>query len=525
MAQKLQIQTKAPRAPEGTEESMDCKESRPACGLKPGFSNEAYIRLQSEKIWSRIGEFGGKLYMEFGGKLFDDYHASRVLPGFLPNSKLKMLCALGNDAEIVITINAADIENSKYREDLGITYDREVMRLIDSFRREGLYVGSVVMTRYSGQRAADAFKRAMENVGIRVYRHYPIENYPKDIGRIVSEDGFGRNEYIETTRSLVVVTAPGPGSGKMATCLSQLYHENKRGVKAGYAKFETFPVWNLPLKHPVNLAYEAATADLADVNMVDPYHLDAYGTVAVNYNRDVEIFRVLDAMMSRIFGVCPYKSPTDMGVNMAGFAIYDDDAVREAARQEILRRYFRAACTRLRNNGDSDELRKIELLMEEAGIRETDRVAVPAARAVAERTGRPATAIRLPDGHIVTGKTTDLLGSSSAALLNALKYITGIPDSVDLISPEVIRPIMHLKAEHLGSRNPRMHTDELLLALSICAVTDRYASLAMESLAGLEGCEVHSTVILAHADEKLFGKLGAYVTCDPVYEQKTLYHH
>lgn len=311
----------------------------------------------------------------------------------------------------------------------------------------------------------------------------------------------------------------------MATCLSQLYHENKRGVKAGYAKFETFPVWNLPLKHPVNLAYEAATADLADVNMVDPYHLDAYGTVAVNYNRDVEIFRVLDAMMSRIFGVCPYKSPTDMGVNMAGFAIYDDDAVREAARQEILRRYFRAACARLRNNGDSDELRKIELLMEEAGIRETDRVAVPAARAVAERTGRPATAIRLPDGHIVTGKTTDLLGSSSAALLNALKYITGIPDSVDLISPDVIRPIMHLKAEHLGSRNPRMHTDELLLALSICAVTDRYASLAMESLAGLEGCEVHSTVILAHADEKLFGKLGAYVTCDPVYEQKTLYHH
>ena len=288
---------------------MDCKESRPACGLKPGFSNEAYIRLQSEKIRSRIGEFGGKLYMEFGGKLFDDYHASRVLPGFLPNSKLKMLCALGNDAEIVITINAADIENSKYREDLGITYDREVMRLIDSFRREGLYVGSVVMTRYSGQRAADAFKRAMENVGIRVYRHYPIENYPKDIGRIVSEDGFGRNEYIKTTRSLVVVTAPGPGSGKMATCLSQLYHENKRGVKAGYAKFETFPVWNLPLKHPVNLAYEAATADLADVNTVDPYHLDAYGTVAVNYNRDVEIFRVLDAMMSRIFGSAPTKAP------------------------------------------------------------------------------------------------------------------------------------------------------------------------------------------------------------------------
>ena len=491
--------------------------------MKIGFNNEKYLKMQSEHIRDRINQFDNKLYLEFGGKLFDDFHASRVLPGFAPDAKLRMLMQLSDQAEIVMAISAADIEKNKIRGDLGITYDSDVLRLIDEFRGRGLYVGSVVITQYSGQHSADAFKKRLQKLGIPVYIHYTIPGYPHNVPLIVSDEGYGKNEYIETTRPLVVVTAPGPGSGKMATCLSQLYHENKRGVKAGYAKFETFPVWNLPLKHPVNLAYEAATADLADVNMVDPYHLDAYGTVAVNYNRDVEIFRVLDAMMSRIFGVCPYKSPTDMGVNMAGFAIYDDDAVREAARQEILRRYFRAACARLRNNGDSDELRKIELLMEEAGIRETDRVAVPAARA--ERTGRPATAIRLPDGHIVTGKTTDLLGSSSAALLNALKYITGIPDSVDLISPEVIRPIMHLKAEHLGSRNPRMHTDELLLALSICAVTDRYASLAMESLAGLEGCEVHSTVILAHADEKLFGKLGAYVTCDPVYEQKTLYHH
>ena len=490
-----------------------------------GFDNDKYLRMQSEKIRERIGQFGGKLYLEFGGKLFDDYHASRVLPGFAPDSKVRMLMEMRDEAEIIIAISADDIERNKRRGDLGITYDDDTLRLIDAFQGCGLYVGSVVITHHRGQPAAEKFQRRLETLGIRVYRHYIIPDYPSDVARIVSDDGFGRNDYIETTRSLIVVTAPGPGSGKMATCLSQLYHEHKRGVCAGYAKFETFPIWNLPLRHPVNLAYEAATVDLDDVNMIDPFHLEAYGVTTVNYNRDVEIFPVLNAMFQRIYGSSPYKSPTDMGVNMAGFAIYDDDAVREAARQEILRRYFRAACTRLRNNGDSDELRKIELLMEEAGIRETDRVAVPAARAVAERTGRPATAIRLPDGHIVTGKTTDLLGSSSAALLNALKYITGIPDSVDLISPDVIRPIMHLKAEHLGSRNPRMHTDELLLALSICAVTDRYASLAMESLAGLEGCEVHSTVILAHADEKLFGKLGAYVTCDPVYEQKTLYHH
>ncbi len=503
---------------------MEHRESLPAGGLKPGFSNEKYIELQSGKIRDRIAEFGGKLYMEFGGKLCDDYHASRVLPGFHPDSKLKMLCALRDQAEIVIAINAEDIEHNKSRGDIGITYDKEVVRLIDAFRGEGLYVGSVVMTRFAGQHAAEAFKKTLESMGIAVYRHYTIPNYPSDVNRIVSEEGFGHNEYIETSRSLIVVTAPGPGSGKMATCLSQLYHENKRGIKAGYAKFETFPIWSIPLKHPVNLAYEAATADLADVNMIDPYHLQAYNQIAVNYNRDVEIFRVLDAMMARIFGTCPYKSPTDMGVNMAGFAIFDDEAVCEASKQEILRRYFKTACAHVRGKAETSEIDKIQLLMDEAGITEDDRPVVPASRAVAERTGSPAVAIQLPDGHVVTGKTTDLLGASSAALLNALKYCAGIPDSIDLISPGVIKPIMNLKVEHLGSRNPRMHTDELLLALSICAVTDPCAAKAMDCLGSLRGSEVHSTVILAHADEKLFGKLGTYITADPVFEEKNLYH-
>ena len=493
-------------------------------GFKEGFSNEEYIRLQSAKIRERIAAFGGKLYMEFGGKLFDDYHASRVLPGFKPDSKLQMLCALAGDAEIVITINAADIESNKYRGDLGIPYDREVLRLIDCFRNAGLYVGSVVLTRYAGQHAADTFIKTMQNLGIRVYRHYNIANYPSDVAHIVSEEGFGRNDYIETSRSLVIVTAPGPGSGKMAACLSQLYHENLRGVRAGYAKFETFPIWNLPLKHPVNLAYEAATADLADVNMIDPYHLEAYGEIAVNYNRDIEIFRVLESMMTRIFGKCPYKSPTDMGVNQAGNAIYDDEAVRAAANQEIIRRYYKTACARCRGTVELPELRKIELLMDEAGLTPTDRPVVGSARAVAERTGGPAVAISLPDGATVTGKTTELLGASSAAILNALKHLARIPDEINLISPSVIEPIQHLKVEHLGSRNPRMHTDELLLALSICAVTDRYAAMAMDELNNLRGSEVHSTVILAHADDKLFSRLGAHVTCEPMFEEKRLYH-
>ncbi len=508
---------------EGRYTAMLHEESRTA-GLKEGVSNEEYIRLQTAKIRERIATFGGKLYMEFGGKLFDDYHASRVLPGFKPDSKLQMLCSLAEDAEVIIAINACDIESNKYRGDLGIPYDREVLRLIDAFRSVGLYVGSVVLNRYAGQHAADVFQKTLESLGIQVYRHYPIANYPADVAHVVSEEGFGRNEFIETTHSLVIVTAPGPGSGKMATCLSQLYHEHKRGVAAGYAKFETFPIWNLPLKHPVNLAYEAATADLADVNIIDPYHLEAYGEIAVYYNRDIEIFRVLEAMMTRIFGKCPYKSPTDMGVNQAGNAIYDDEAVRAAAGQEIIRRYYKTACARCRGKAELPEVQKIELLLSEAGLTPTDRPVVGASHAVAERTGRPAVAIQLPDGHIVTGKTTQLLGASSAALLNALKYLARIPDEVNLISPTVIEPIQHLKVEHLGSCNPRMHTDELLIALSICAVSDEYASLAMDELVNLRGSEIHSTVILAHADDKLFGKLGAHVTCEPVFEEKKLYH-
>lgn len=492
--------------------------------MREGFSNEKYIELQSGKIKERIAKFGGKLYMEFGGKLFDDYHASRVLPGFKPDSKLSMLCSLKDSAEIVVAISSEDIENNKYRGDTGISYDKEVLRLIDSFRDVGLYVGSVVLTKYTGQRAADVFANNLQAVGISVYRHYLIRNYPNDINSIVSEEGFGRNDYIETTRPLVIVTAPGPGSGKMATCLSQLYHEHKKGIQSGYAKFETFPIWNLPLKHPVNLAYEAATADLADINMIDPYHMQAYGEIAVNYNRDVEIFRVLDSMMTKIFGKCPYKSPTDMGVNMAGNAIYDDEAVRYAAEQEIIRRYYKAACARRRGRAEAEEVRKIQLLMDECGISVSDRPAVPAARNIADTTGRPGVAIELPDGHVVTGKTKELLGASSAALLNALKYLSGIDDNTMLISPEVIAPIMTLKRDHLGSKNPRMHTDELLIALSICAQTDKYAARALSAIDKLQGSQVHSTVILSHADENVFTNLGACTTSEPVYEEKRLFH-
>ena len=491
---------------------------------REGFSNEKYIELQSGKIKERIEKFGGKLYMEFGGKLFDDYHASRVLPGFKPDSKLSMLCSLRDSAEIVIAISSEDIENSKYRSDTGVSYDKEVLRLIDSFREVGLYVGSVVLTKYTGQHAADIFAKNLQAVGLSVYRHYLIRNYPNDVNQIVSEDGFGRNDYIKTTRPLVIVTAPGPGSGKMATCLSQLYHEHKRGIQSGYAKFETFPIWNLPLKHPVNLAYEAATADLADINMIDPYHMQEYGEIAVNYNRDIEIFRVLDSMMTKIFGKCPYKSPTDMGVNMAGYAIYDDEAVRAAAEQEIIRRYYKTVCARRKGRAEAEEVRKIQLLMEECGITTSDRPAVPMARDIAESTGRPGVAIQLPDGHIVTGKTKELLGASSAALLNALKYLSGIDDNIMLISPEVISPIMALKSDHLGSKNPRMHTDELLIALSICAQSDEYAARALSAIGKLRGSQVHSTVILSHADENVFTKLGACTTCDPVYEEKCLFH-
>ena len=491
---------------------------------RTGFNNDLYIRLQSQKIRDRIDNFDGKLYLEFGGKLFDDFHAARVLPGFAPDVKVRMLSALADRAEVVITINAAHIEANKRRSDLGITYDVDVMRLIDAFRGIGLYIGSVVMTQYRGQRSADAFGARLEKLGIPVYRHYPIPNYPTDVELIVSDEGYGKNDYIKTSRELVIVTGPGPGSGKMATCLSQLYHEHRRGITAGYAKFETFPIWNLPLSHPVNLAYEAATADLDDVNMIDSFHLDAYGETAVNYNRDVEIFPVLRAIMTRIYGDCPYKSPTDMGVNMAGFAIFDDDAVSSAARQEIIRRSYKAKCQRAGGLGSDEEIRKIELLMNRVGASVADRAAVAPALAVAERTGAPATAIELPDGRIVTGKTSSLLGSASAALMNALKTLADIPDESKLISSEVIEPIQKLKVGHMGAHNPRMHTDELLIALSICAVTDPIAARAMAALDSLRGSEVHSTVILSSADEGVFRKLGMNVTCEGQYQTKKLYH-
>ncbi len=487
-----------------------------------GFDNEKYLHMQSQHIKDRISKFGGKLYLEFGGKLFDDFHASRVLPGFEPDSKLKMLLQLKDRVEVVIAINASDIEKNKLRSDLGITYDLDVIRLIDCFRSIGLYVGSVVMTRFDGQATAIAFQKRLEALGIKVYRHYSIEGYPSDIPKIVSDDGYGKNEYIETTKELVVITAPGPGSGKMATCLSQLYHEHKRGVQAGYAKFETFPIWNIPLTHPVNLAYEAATADLNDVNMIDPFHLEAYGETTVNYNRDVEIFPVVRAMLEKILGECPYKSPTDMGVNMAGNCIIDDEVTKEASRQEILRRYYTALCDQRKGVLGDDVVFKLELLMKKAGITATDRKVIGPALQKAAITGSPATALELHDGTVVTGKTSDLLGASAALLLNALKTLAGIEDSVHLISPSVIGPIQHLKTDHLGNRNPRLHTDEALLALSICAVTDANAELAMEQLDKLRGCEFHSSVILSSVDEKVLRRIGLNVTCEPVYESKRI---
>ena len=491
---------------------------------KTGFDNEKYIALQSQNIRQRREQFGDKLYLEFGGKLFDDYHASRVLPGFAPDSKLKMLLKLKDQAEIVIVINSDAIEKNKKRGDLGIGYDQDVLRLIDIFREIGLYVGSVVITCFNNQPSAINFEKRLKALGINVYRHYIIEDYPANIPLIVSDEGFGRNDYIETTRSLVVVTAPGPGSGKMATCLSQLYHEHKRGIKAGYAKFETFPIWNIPLKHPVNLAYEAATADLNDVNMIDPFHLEAYGETTVNYNRDVEIFPVLNAMMEQILGESPYKSPTDMGVNMAGYAIFDDEAVREASCQEIVRRYYKTLVEVKTGHADKEQVRKIELLMKQAGVDEDIRKTVQPALDKEAETGKPAVAIELHDGKIVTGKTSSLLGACSAALLNTLKVLAGIPDSINLISPVIIEPVQHLKTGYMGNRNPRLHTDEILIALSICAATDPTAALALEQLPKLKGMELHSTVILAGSDEHVLRKLGFNVTSEPKHENKKLYH-
>lgn len=492
--------------------------------MKIGFDNEKYLTMQSEHIKQRIGEFGDKLYLEFGGKLFDDYHASRVLPGFAPDSKLRMLLQMADQAEILIAINAADIEKNKVRHDLGITYDEDVLRLIQEFRDKGLYVGSVVITQYSGQSGADQFKTKLEHRDIKVYRHYCIEGYPSNVPLIVSDEGYGKNDYIETTRPLVIITAPGPGSGKMATCLSQLYHENKRGIKAGYAKFETFPIWNLPLKYPVNLAYEAATADLNDVNMIDPYHLEAYGITTVNYNRDVDIFPVLNAIFEGIYGESPYKSPTDMGVNMAGFCIMDDEACCEASKQEIIRRYYHALNRLAKEEGTSDEVYKINLLMNKAKIDSTMRAVIAPCLERAKVSGGPAAAMELNDGTIVTGKTSSLLGASAALLLNAIKVLGDIPHNIHLIAPSAIEPIQTLKTQYMGSKNPRLHTDEVLIALSMSAATDETAKKALAQLPKLRGCQVHTSVMLSDVDIKVFSKLGVQLTSEPVYEHKKLYH-
>ena len=490
---------------------------------KIGFDNQKYLEMQSAHIRERIKKFGGKLYLEFGGKLFDDYHASRVLPGFEPDSKIRMLQQLKDDVEIVVTICACDIEKNKVRGDLGIPYEEDVLRLIDIFRGMDLYVGSVVVTQYNGQSAADAFLKRLNALGVRTYRHYPIAGYPHNIDVIVSEEGYGRNEYIETTHPLVVVTAPGPGSGKMATCLSQLYHENRRGIKAGYAKFETFPIWNLPLKHPVNLAYEAATADLSDVNMIDPFHLEAYGVTTVNYNRDVEVFPVLRTIFESILGECPYKSPTDMGVNMAGNCIIDDEACREASYMEILRRYYTALTDRLRGKADDELVFKLERLMKQAGITTDIFPAVAASLKREEETGGPAGAMVLPDGQVVTGRTSDLLGASASLLLNALKRLGGINQSLDLISTQVLEPICRLKTGSLGHKNPRLHSDEVLIALCVSALTNPIAALAQQQLPKLKGCDAHFTVVLSDVDEKLYRRLGMHVSNEPKYERQRLY--
>ncbi len=482
---------------------------------KIGFDNDKYKSMQSERIRERIDEFGGKLYLEFGGKLFDDFHASRVLPGFQPDSKLQMLLKLKDEAEVVIVISAQDIEKAKLRGDLGITYDDDVVRLIGEFTDIGLMVGSVVLTKYAPSEKIQTFEDRMKKLGYPVYHHYVIEGYPSNLAKIVSDEGYGKNDYIKTSRKLVVVTAPGPGSGKMATCLSQLYHENKRGIKAGYAKFETFPIWNIPLKHPVNLAYEAATADLNDVNMIDPWHLEAYGKTTVNYNRDVEIFPVLKAMFEKIYGESPYKSPTDMGVNMAGNCIIDDEACCEASKQEIIRRYFTALCANAKNARNSEEIYKIELLMNQADISVSYRKCTVKSRELAKATNQPAAAIELNDSTLITGKTTELLGCSSAMLLNALKHLAGIDDSILLINPEVIRPVQKLKVNYLGNKNPRLHTDETLLALSISAVTDKNAAAAMNQLKNLKNTEMHSSVMLNEVDSSVLKKIGVRVTCDP----------
>lgn len=488
-----------------------------------GFDNDKYLKMQSAHIRERISKFGGKLYLEFGGKLFDDYHASRVLPGFQPDSKLRLLKELSEQAEIIIVISAKDLEKNKVRGDLGITYDTDVIRLREAYMNSGLYVGSVVITQYSGQSSADLFKTRLERLGIKVYLHYMIPGYPMNVELIVSDEGYGKNDYIETSRPLVVVTAPGPGSGKMATCLSQLYHDHKRGICAGYAKFETFPIWNIPLKHPINLAYEAATADLNDINMIDPFHMEAYGITTVNYNRDIDIFPVLRTTFERIYGESPYKSPTDMGVNMAGNCICDDAVCQEASKQEIIRRYYEALRRLLIGACPDTEVYKIEMLMNQEGITVHDRAVVDAALTKAEETHAPAAALELPNGRIITGKTSHLLGASAALLLNALKDLAGIDHKRNVISPEAIEPIQKLKVNFLGSRNPRLHTDETLIALSVSAATDKYAQMALEQIPNLKDCQAHTSVMVSDVDRMMFKKLSIQATFEAKYEKRAAY--
>ena len=489
-----------------------------------GFDNDKYVSIQSQRIKERIATFGGKLYLEFGGKLFDDFHASRVLPGFKPDTKLRMLLEMKEEAEVIIVISSQAIEDAKVREDLGITYDQDVLRLMDAFHEAGLYVSSVVLTQYEGQKNAKRFERVLAKQGIKAYHHYSIPNYPYDVDLIVSKDGYGKNEYVETTRSLVVVTAPGPGSGKMATCLSQMYHDSLRGIKSGYAKFETFPIWNLPLKHPVNLAYEAATADLDDVNMIDPYHLEHYGVSTVNYNRDVEIFPVLNRLVSAIFGSSPYFSPTDMGVNMAGYCISNDEVCRQASRQEIIRRYYRAMMDSLKEKVTEAAVAKIDSIMKNNGITLAERRPVAACLEKAKLTKAPASAMELNDGTIITGKTSSLLGATAAMILNALKHLAGIPDKTLLLPKVVIEPICELKIKGLGHHNPRLHVDDVLLALSISAVTNPLAEQALAQLPNLRNCESHSSVILSSRDLSILNRLGIHATCEPIYETRKLYH-
>ncbi|MBO5235074.1 MAG: DUF1846 domain-containing protein [Alistipes sp.] len=484
--------------------------------MKRGFDNDKYLKIQSEQIKKRISQFGDKLYLEFGGKLFDDNHASRVLPGFLPDSKLRMLMHLRDCAEIITVISAIDIEKNKMRSDLGITYDEDVLRLRGEFENAGFYSGGVVITHYNGQASADAYRQRLERMGIKVYFHYTIDGYPNNVALIDSEEGFGKNDFVETSRPLVIVTAPGPGSGKMAVCLSQLYQENRRGQKAGYAKFETFPVWNLPLKHPVNMAYEAATADLNDVNMIDPFHLEAYGSIAVNYNRDIEIFPVLNAIFEGIYGESPYKSPTDMGVNMIGYCISDEAVCENAAREEIIRRYYYALCKLAEKGSNEHEVNKIALIMKQAKLTTDFRRTTVAAHQKQEESGGASAAIELHDGTIITSRTSSLLGSSAALLLNATKYLAGIPHDKKLIAEDLIAPIQKTKVEYLHGHNPRLHTDEVLVALSLLSNHDEDCRKALDELPNLKGCQVHSTVMLSEVDHKIFNKLGVGLTCDPV---------